>query len=159
LEQVVAGTPLPQILEMLTQWVEQFASRKVIATILLLDAKSRRLHSAAGASSPDEWRRYVDGVEIGPNVGSCGTAAYTKREVITSDIATDELWRPYKDEALRHGFRACWSTPIQSASGDILGTFAVYYLEPTVPTADEKEIVDVITRTAAIAIERKQSEK
>ena len=119
----------------------------------------RHLHAGAGRSAPAEWTRYVDGLEIGPAVGSCGTAAYLRQPVMVSDIANDPRWAAFKDEALRHGLRACWSTPIPASDGQVLGTFAIYYPEPTEPRAHEMEIVDVVTRTASIAIERKRAEE
>lgn len=159
LEQIVAGMALTDILESLTHWVEQFAERKLMATILLMSEDGRHLHAGAGRSAPAEWTRYVDGLEIGPAVGSCGTAAHLREQVMVSDIATDPKWTNFKAEALRHGLRACWSTPIPASDGSVLGTFAIYYLEPTEPTGHEKEIVDVVTRTASIAIERKRAEE
>lgn len=158
LEQIVSGATLQEILEALAQWVEHFAERKLIATILLMEPDGLHLRSAAGGSCPEAWARYVDGVQIGPAVGSCGTAAYRRESVLVSDIATDPLWTAFQAEALKHELRACWSTPILSSTGDVLGTFAIYYPEPTVPTEHERELVDVITRTASIAIQRKQAE-
>ncbi|HEY0550883.1 MAG TPA: PAS domain-containing protein, partial [Verrucomicrobiae bacterium] len=159
LEQIVQGAPLLEILESLTRNVEQFAERKLVATILLMAPDGRHLLSAAGRSAPEEWSRYIHGVEIGAAVGSCGTAAFRGERVIVSDIATDPLWADYKEEALRHGLRACWSSPLHSSDGKVLGTFAIYYSEPSEPTKQELEIIDIVTRTAAIAIERKISEQ
>ena len=158
LEQIVAGVGLAEVLESLTHWVEEFAERKLIATILLISEDGRHLRSGAGKSAPEEWTRYVDGLEIGPSIGSCGTAAHTRQVVVAADIATDPRWAAFKDEALRHGLRACWSTPIAASDGSILGTFAIYYSEATDPTPHEREIVEVVTRTASIAIERKCAE-
>ncbi len=158
LEQIVSGAELSEILEALTQWVEKFSERRLFSTILLMEPDGRHLRSAAGRSVPPTWARHVDGVEIGPNVGSCGTAAFRREQVVVTDIANDPLWVLFKDEALRHGLRACWSSPILSSDGATLGTFAIYYPQPSTPTRHEIEVVDVITRTAAIAIERKRSE-
>ena len=88
------------------------------------------LELTALPSLPDDYNRAIDGAPIGPRVGSCGTAAYTGRPVVVSDIATDPLWADFKDLALAADLRACWSTPILSKRGDVLGTFAIYYREP-----------------------------
>ena len=159
LEQIVTGVSLPEILEALTNWVTEFAERKLIATILLLSEDGRRLQIGAGRKAPAAWSSYVDGQEIGPAAGSCGSAAYRGEAVMVADIAVDSRWTNFKTEALRHGLRACWSTPIPGSDGTVLGTFAIYYPEPTEPTEHEREIVDVVTRTASIAIERKCAEE
>ncbi|MEO6034404.1 MAG: ATP-binding protein [Verrucomicrobiota bacterium] len=153
------GDVRPQILETLTRNVEAFADRKMVATILLMGSDGLHLHAGAGASAPRAWSDFIEGMEIGENAGSCGTAAFRRERVIVTDISTDPLWAAFKTEALKHGFRACWSTPVNSSDGKVLGTFAVYYFEPTAPTPQEIQIVDIATRTAAIAIERKQSEQ
>jgi signal transduction histidine kinase len=119
----------------------------------------KRLHSVAGQRAPAEYALAIDGVVIGPSVGSCGTAAFRGEQVIVADIATDPLWADYRDLALRHGFRACWSTPIMSSHGKVLGTFAVYSNTPRFPTPDELQLVEMLTRTAGIAVERRRDEK
>src|SRR5258705_125350 len=99
----------------------------------------------------------IAGAVIGPSVGSCGTAAYLKERVIVSDIDTDPLWADFRDLALGHGLRACWSTPIVSSAGNVLGTFAIYYREPRSPNPQESTLIDQITHLASIAIERANS--
>ncbi|HWO91244.1 MAG TPA: ATP-binding protein, partial [Methylomirabilota bacterium] len=91
--------------------------------------------------------------------GSCGTAAYRAEPVIVSDIATDPLWSDYRDLALAHGLRACWSTPILSSEGRVLGTFAIYYREPRTPTPQDQDLIEQITHLASIAIEREEAEE
>lgn len=159
LEQIVQGAPLPDLLEGLTRGVEEFSERKLIATILIMDPDGTHLRSIAGKNAPAGWIQVIDGVKIGPCVGSCGTSAFLREPVIVSDIANDPLWKNYKDHALHYGLRACWSTPLLSSEGEVLGTFAIYYSEPTTPTQQELKIVEIATRTAAIAIERQSSEQ
>jgi C4-dicarboxylate-specific signal transduction histidine kinase len=96
---------------------------------------------------------------IGPSVGSCGTAAYCAKPVIVSDIAADSLWADYRDLALAHGLRACWSTPILSSEGKVLGTFATYYREPRNPTPQDHHVIERISHLASIAIEGEQAEE
>jgi C4-dicarboxylate-specific signal transduction histidine kinase len=100
----------------------------------------------------------IDGIVIGPSVGSCGTAAYRREPVVVSDIATDPLWADFRDLALGHGLRACWSTPILSSEGRVMGTFAIYYREPRTPTPHEHNIIEQITHLASISVEREQAE-
>jgi C4-dicarboxylate-specific signal transduction histidine kinase len=108
---------------------------------------------------PIPYTQAIDGAAIGPSAGSCGTAAYRAQRVIVSDIATDPLWADYRDLALPHGLRACWSTPILSSEGSVLGTFATYYREPHIPTAQEHHVVERVTHLASIAIEGEQAEE
>jgi GAF domain-containing protein len=113
-------------------------------------------HGAA-PGLPDAFIKAIDGA-IGPAVGSCGTAAFSKQPVYVSDIATNPLWVNYKDLALAHGLRACWSVPIFSSRGEVLGTFALYHPEPHQPNDNDLKVVEMATRTASIAIERQLSD-
>ena len=103
---------------------------------------------------PADYYAPIDGIAVGYGVGSCGTAATTGNPVIAADIATDPLWADFRDLALRHGLRACWSMPIRAADGRLLGTFANYYRQPKEPTERDLETIGMVTRTTAIAIER-----
>jgi DNA-binding CsgD family transcriptional regulator len=96
----------------------------------------------------------IEGLKIGPTAGSCGSAMYFGKTVIVSDIASDPLWRAYRRHALKHGLRACWSAPIVSPGGEILGAFAFYYREPREPSPRERRVVEVAAELAAIAITR-----
>ena len=125
----------------------------------MLDAKTNRLRHGAAPSLPKTYTQAIDGAAIGPCVGSCGTAAYRAEPVIVSDIATDPLWADYRDLALAHGLRACWSTPIISSAGSVLGTFAIYYREPRSPTPQDHNLIEQITHLASIALEREQAEE
>lgn len=159
LELVAASAPLSSILNKLALMVEEHSGTGVYASILLLDEDGMHLRHAAAPRLPMEYTAVIDGVAIGPVVGSCGTAAYRKEPVIVSDIATDPLWAEYRDAALAHGLAACWSTPILTVDGRVLGTFALYYTHSHEPEPREQQLVQIITRTAAIAIERKRSEQ
>jgi PAS domain S-box-containing protein len=152
LEMVARGDSLADILDKLCRIVEKQAS-SVLASILLLDGN--RLRHGGAPSLPKEYTDAIDGAVIGPSVGSCGTAAYTGKQVIVEDIATDPLWADYRDAALPHSLRACWSTPIFSSQGKVIATFAMYYREPRSPSLRDQQIIEQITHLAGIAIERK----
>jgi PAS domain S-box-containing protein len=158
LELLVGGAPLPDVLDALCEVIEGQAQDRLIATVLLVDDDGKRLRSVAGRRAPAEYARAVDGVGIGPCAGSCGTAAFRGEPVVVTDIAADPLWAAYKDLALGHGLRACWSTPVRSSGGAVLGTFAVYYPTPRGPTDAERRLVDILTSTAGVAIERRRAE-
>lgn len=147
-----AGHSLEAILDRHLRAVEAAADTDLLTSILLLDRQGRRLLHGAAPSLPKDFCDAIHGVEIGPDVGSCGTAAYSKRAVYVTDIANDPLWRNFRHLALPHGLRACWSTPIEGRSGRLLGTFAIYHLTPRGPTTEELEAVRLITRHVADAI-------
>jgi len=128
-------------------------------SVLLLDDDAIHLRHGAAPSLPEAYSRAVDGLAIGPAVGSCGTAVYSNRQVIAEDIATDPRWTNYRELALGHGLRACWSTPIHGSKRKILGTFAIYYHEPRKPIPSEVELIGRVSHIIRVAIERKQAEE
>ena len=158
LEMVARGDSLTVILDALCRLVEQLASG-ALSSILLFDANRNCLWHGAAPSLPKTYIDAIDGAVIGPAAGSCGTAAYRAQPVIVSDIATDPLWTDYRELALAHGLRACWSSPILSSEGKVLGTFAIYCREPRTPTPQQHEIIEQITDLASIALERKRAEE
>ena len=157
LEMIAKGDSRALILDAVCRLFEELSSGS-LSSILLLDPSANRLRHGAAPSLPKNYTEAIDGLVIGPSVGSCGTAAYRAASVIVSDIATDPLWADYRELALAHGLRACWSSPILSSSGRVLGTFATYYREPRSPTPQEHDVIEQITHLASIAVERKQSE-
>jgi len=158
LEMIAKGDSLPVILDALCRLVEQLTPGS-LSSILLLDPDRRGLWHGAAPSLPKEYMDAIDGIVIGPAAGSCGTAAYRKASVLVSDIAQDPLWTEYRDLALPHGLRACWSTPALASDGRVLGTFAIYSREPRSPTPQQQNIIERITDLASIAIERKRAEE
>jgi PAS domain S-box-containing protein len=157
LEMVARGDSLVHILDSLCRLVEEQAS-DVFASILLLDSNGQQLRQGGAPSLPKAYMDAINGIVIGPSVGSCGTAAHRRKQVIVSDIASDPLWVSYRELALAHSLRACWSTPILSAEGKVIGTFAMYYREPRSPGPRDQEIIAQITHLAGVAIQSKLSE-
>lgn len=151
---IASGAPLEKSLDELIRSVERVSPSGMLASILVLDDDRRHLRHGAAPSLPAAYCRAIDGIEIGPQVGSCGTAAYSNTTVVVFDIANDPLWAAFRDLALGHGLRACWSTPIHSADGSVLGTFANYYPVVRDPSPADRELTDMATRTAARAIEQ-----
>src|SRR2546430_7187247 len=157
LELVAKGDSLSDILDNLCLLVEEQSSG-VLASILLMDPNGKQLRHGAAPNLPKAYTEAIDGAFIGPAVGSCGTAAYRAEQVIVSDIAVDPLWADFRDLALTHSLRACWSTPIFSSEGKVIGTFAMYYREPRSPTPREQDTIKHITHLAGVAIQRKLAE-
>jgi signal transduction histidine kinase/ActR/RegA family two-component response regulator len=156
LERIARGEDLTSILTDIVEVAEELSVGPRYSILLLEEGKFLRL--GAAPSLPDAYNRAIDGIEIGPKVGSCGTAAFRKESVIVSDIAADPLWEDFREVALAHHLRACWSTPIFSRNENVLGTIALYHPEPKAPAADELRFIETITNLAAIAIERHQTE-
>jgi len=152
-ERIARGEPLPGILDGLCRLVEE-VSPGALAAILLLDHEDNRLRHAAAPSLPKGYVEALDGIEPGPAVGACGTAAYRNEAVISADIATDPLWEGFRHIPTAYGLRACWSTPIRSCDGAVLGTFAILFRQPHQPTARHYELIEQITHVASIAIDR-----
>src|SRR5262249_39299513 len=146
------GAPLTDVLLNLVQLVES-QTAGMLCSILLVDEDGMTLRHGAAPNLPPSYVNAIDGLRIGPTAGSCGTAVCLGKPVIVKDIETDPLWKDYRTLASRHGLRACWSTPIKSRRGQILGTFAMYYRVPRGPLLQEQRLTEVATHIASIAIE------
>ncbi len=157
LEMVSAGKPLAAILEELCFLVDS-VSPDSMASVLLVDS-ANRLRKGAAPRFPSEFISLVDGIEIGPAVGSCGTAAYRREQVMVTDIETDPSWTDYRELALTYGLRAGWSTPILSSDRTVLGVFGIYWRTARSPSPAHFHLMNQITRMAAIAIERQRSQE
>lgn len=157
LEMIAQSEPLDHTMTILINAVEELMP-DMLCSVLLLDASGKHLHHCAAPSLPTAYMAAINGTAIGEAIGSCGTAAFRAEMVIVPDIAHDPLWVDYAELALAHDLYACWSTPIFSATQQVLGTFAVYYRQPCYPSAHHQHFIAMVTHTAAIAIERQQSE-
>lgn len=157
LELAIGDAPLEITLSELIRIVESTSRTGVLGSILILDSDGKHLRHGAAPSLPKPYSSAIDGAEIGACAGSCGTAAYLGAAVFVSDIASDPLWADYKEIALPHGLRACWSIPILTRGRKVLGTFAMYHREPREPTVRDLMLVDLITQTAALVIDREQA--
>lgn len=154
LEMIARDALLEEILDSLVRVVEgQFSG--LLCSVLLLDEDGQHVRASAAPSLPELYNAAIDGRSIGPKAGSCGTAMYRREPVVVTDILQDPLWEDYRGVAEPYGLRACWSTPIIAHSGQVLGTFAMYYREPRSPSPAETRALEMATHIAGIAIERK----
>jgi signal transduction histidine kinase/CheY-like chemotaxis protein len=159
LEMIVRGSPLPEVLAALCRIAEGAASRPLRVGILLADRELTCLTTGAAPSLPDEYNRAIDGIAIDADGGTCCAAAARNAVVVTTDIATDPGWRRFANLPLALGLKAVWSMPIVSSTGRVLGTFGTYAFETGAPDADEQQLVGVLARIAAVAIERASSDR
>jgi len=155
LEMTARGVTLPTLLEAICRFSEEMTD-DVLVSILLVSPDGRSLRHGAAPSLPKKYIEAIDGGQIGPRAGSCGTAAFRRKPVIVSDIATDPLWHHYRDLALQHGLRACWSTPVFSTTRQVMGTFALYSHQPGEPSREQWNLIEHMTHLAAVAIERER---
>jgi len=151
--ETVSRAMLREALDALILLIERVAPG-MHGSVLLVDDDGVTLRHGAAPHLPAEYCRAVDGQRAGPQAGSCGTAVYRRERVIVRDIATDPLWAPYRMIALSHGLASCWSTPILDTGGRVLGTFAMYYGEPKLPTAADLQLTETATLLAKNAIKR-----
>ncbi len=147
------GLPLTSVLDKIIAAISLHTD-DAIPSVLLLDESGQHLrHGAASPKLPDAYLKAIDGVAIGPEVGSCGTAAFLRRRIVVEDVRLDSRWAAFRGAAAGAGVTACWSTPITGSTGRLLGTFAIYYAEPRGPSEAELTLVDLMVRTTAFAIE------
>jgi hypothetical protein len=146
------GESLTDVLSKHLLAVEAVSEADLMTSILLLSGDGKRLFHGAAPRLPLSYCDAIDGTEIGPCVGSCGTAACYGRPVYVSDIASDPLWADYRHIALPHGLRSCWSTPIRDPIGDVIGTFAVYRPIVGAPSEEAIQAIEMITEHVAQAI-------
>jgi signal transduction histidine kinase/DNA-binding response OmpR family regulator len=158
LEMVARGAPLRQTLNKLMLLIES-QSPGVLCSTLLLDENGKTIRTGAGPSLPEAYMAAIDGLDIGPSAGSCGTAMFRKEAVIVTDIRSDPLWTPYEPIATRYGLRACWAMPILVDQDTVVGSFAMYYREVRSPNMDDMRLIGVATHLAGIAIARTRREK
>ena len=151
LQRVAQGAPQAEVLTSIVRLIES-QSEGMLCSILLFDAQRQTLEHGAAPSLPAEYVQEIDGSVIGPEAGSCGAAAHFRRPVIVEDTSTHPNWAPWRELSLRHKLRACWSTPIFSPEGALLGTFAMYHREARKPTDLEKKWVATATHLTSITI-------
>ena len=157
LKMIALGAPLAEVFSSLILLIEAHVP-DVTGSILMLAPDGRHIVNGAAPNLDPAFCRLIEGAEIGPAMGSCGTAMWRGEPVIVSDIATDPLWADFKALVLPYGFRACWSSPIRSYQGKVLGSFALYSRTPGEPSAECSKLVGMATHIAGIAIERKEAE-
>jgi PAS domain S-box-containing protein len=152
LEMIATKTALEEIGQTIVELVEGHLTN-CVASIFMLDPKRKTLHKLAAPNLPKGFCDIIEGVTLGPDIGSCGIAAYLKKEVIVTDLTTNSLWVDYHEAALKHGLNSCWSYPIFSSDKKVLGTFGIYGKEPKKPSKAEKDIIDSIIQLISIALE------
>lgn len=153
LELLAGRGSLQDILDSLVRGVEQF-NPAMLCSVYLLDREGKHLVNGVAPSLPDFFNTTIEGVAIGMGVGSCGTAAFTGQRVIVEDIAAHPYWSGFRELASNAGLAACWSQPVYSSTGRVLGVFAIYHREIHTPSEADIALIEELSRQASIAIER-----
>jgi PAS domain S-box-containing protein len=158
LEMVASCHSMSEILEAICRLVESTASG-CYCSVVLVDPSGTRVEHGAAPSLPTSYMSACIGRPVNMDAGPCAMAAYLNEQVIAPDLTTDMRWVEWRPMALAHGLQSCWSTPISSAAGKVLGTFALYYSQPRTPTPLHQSLIEQFTHIARIAIERRLSEE
>jgi diguanylate cyclase (GGDEF)-like protein/PAS domain S-box-containing protein len=153
LEMIAIDRSLEETLTLLIQLIEDQSSG--LCSVFLLDAQER-LRVGAAPSLPSAYSAAMDGMEVGEGMGACGTTVHRRQPVISVDIATDSLWHPYRELALQHHLRACWSAPILSRDGKVLGTFCMYHNQPAHPRLKDWQLIETAAQLAGLAVEHRR---
>ncbi|MFC4598123.1 EAL domain-containing protein [Cohnella hongkongensis] len=155
LEMIANREPLNQILRSIILDVEG----QTDAVVSVLCKEGNTLVHCEAPNLPEAYIDAINGMSIGPTNGSCGTAAYSKAQIVSIDITTDPLWDDYRHIAAPHGFKACWSTPILGKEQEVLGTFALYYKHVHAPSYMEQEVIKIATHLSKLAIQQELAEQ
>lgn len=158
LQQIAVGASMQSVLNDIIRMLEEQIEGS-ICSIMLLDKQGNHLLSTAGPNLPADYLKSIHRLEIGPAVGSCGTAVFLRKNVIVEDIETDPLWANYRELAARHDLRACWSIPFYSSDHQILGSFAVYFHQPRKPDPETLKLLTACSHLAGIAVAREESQE
>ena len=158
LELLATGGAFSETLDALVHIIEE-QWPGMLGLVLLLDEDGQHLHHGASLSLPQDYVDSIEGLQIGPLVGSCGTASYCGERVIVEDIAEDPRWEGLRDLALQYGLRACWSQPVFSSDGRVIATFAMYYRHPRAPTEAELHAIEVAAHLVGVAVEHRQAQE
>ncbi|MBR7888789.1 diguanylate cyclase [Marinomonas sp. A79] len=152
LEMVAKSSALPDILDVIVKQIQK-ENPMSLCSVLLFDKTNQCLRLGSGPSLPDFYNDAIDGIKVGLNVGSCGTAAHINERVIVENISIHPYWENFTELAKQAGLAACWSDPILSSKGELLGTFAIYKQVPSAPTEKDFELIQFASNLASIAIE------
>ncbi|MFN4238527.1 MAG: diguanylate cyclase domain-containing protein [Vogesella sp.] len=151
LRQYIQGQPLASLLEAVVRQVEQRLPGW-LCSIVRIDAE-QRLRPLVGPSLPADYHALIDGLAIGPTVGSCGAAAWHRKRLIAEDLQQHPNWAPYRDITRRFGLGSCWSEPLMDGRGKVHGTFAVYHRTPASPTPEAIIVIEDVSRLLGILFE------
>ncbi|MDF3839126.1 EAL domain-containing protein [Cupriavidus basilensis] len=154
LEAMVRDVPTAEILTRMCRQIERMVPGVIVSVLRL---EQGRLHPVAAPSLPEAFSQAIDGLRIGPQVGACGAAAFLGEAVLVRDMASDPRAAPFRELLAPLGLVACWSSPIRTNDGRVLGTFAIYYRHQRGPDGFQESMVAIATHLCVLAFERDRS--
>ncbi|HVX26911.1 MAG TPA: GAF domain-containing protein [Parafilimonas sp.] len=155
---LLSKSELKYILNEILTWLEVHSENEIFTSILLYNKQTNQLFNGSAPALPERYNAAINGIMVEASAGSCGTAAFHKKQVIVQNIAVDPLWKNYKEYALKEGLQACWSTPVMSRDNELLGTFAIYYKTPSKPSAHDLMLINEIAGITSSAIEARRND-
>jgi PAS domain S-box-containing protein len=159
LERIANGAPLRESLDTLVRLIEEQVP-DLRCAVLLNDRTGQHLQFIAAPHIPDDYKTGIEPyLRIGADMGSCGTAAFLRQPVYAKDVRTDSRWKCCREIAVRNGLLAIWSTPILGDDNTVLGTFAMYYDKPRLPSPEHIQLIDMAVQMARVAIEAQRREQ
>lgn len=156
IEMIARGAPAAEVYDEIAYL---FEGRYQGMRCTMLELNGDRLHHGGAPSMPKSYTEAIDGITIGPNVGSCGASTYLGTRVVVEDINSHPNWSEFKHLALEHGLQSCWSEPIKSSSGKVLGSFAMYYDYPCLPSVAESDDLLSAAMLAGLVMERDYTQR
>lgn len=155
LELGITDAALSRVLEVFTTAIEKQSNSGVLASFMLIDEEEKHLLHGAAPRLPESFNEFIHGIPIGPEVGSFGASAYMRQPVWVGDIETNPLWDKFKALALSNNLKACWSCPVISSEGMLLGVFLLYYPEKLEePDPADVRAASIFTSTASLIIDK-----
>ncbi len=156
LEMLIQGEPLVDILSVVARAVRQLSERDMRAAIHLLNENGTQFQMAIAPDLPEDYRIATEGMAAATKTGPCCWAVLTREPVMVANVAAEERWSEFARFASPLGIRSASSLPILSADGKMLATLAMYAQEEGFPTSEDFKLMEVLTRTIALAIERQR---
>jgi two-component system sensor histidine kinase/response regulator len=157
LEMIVKGAGLRPVLDALCTFVEGMSPGSV-AAFLLLKSGDDRLWCASSPTLPPEYAEAIDGTAVGPSALPYGLAVFRKESVVVPELTLEVTESRVRELAAKYGLRSCWSAPIHSGDGNVLGSFTMHSRGAGAPTEDQRNLIQHVTNLASVAIERAQLE-
>ena len=159
LEKVTRGKSLGKVYDDITNRVDELLP-DASSSIFLMMPDNKHIHLVSGPRLSNKWKEHVNVFPVSAKAGSCGTAAYTGKRIIVTDITADPRWAQLRDEALAEGFQACWSQPVLSSKDNsVLGTFALYYKYKHKPGDYELQLMENLAKLLSLVLERRRNEE